>query len=442
MLKRYYHVKSIGEGAFATVQLYTLIDSGIKVAIKQLKRAHYNNTDYVHRFCREIAILQELEGHSNIIRILDHSMTPDLYAYVMPLANTNLQKYINLKNNSLELKHRLGIFERVLRAIEYAHSRGVLHRDISPNNVLMFDNQKKLEVRVSDFGLGKLVKSTSDFTNSSVASYGHFYYVAPEQREKLKEANFQSDVYSLGKVLDFILTGKFPDTVHQTDFSTIVRKATFPDLHDRYLSVRELRDHYLTVKNLVFSTALPIRIELAKAVASRNFDWPRIHESMMFVYKEEDVYKDFFEPILGLFSDFAMLKDYCQTLGAATGDFARRFVEKLTELPKVKWPYASTDDIANFLTQMYILASENSIRFDCLTGLWYLGYERGFYGPQEALRDLLDVQSVPESIQGDFADFILQSSISKGKKAVPLEDLVKLGIPSIIRNAVIVKSGR
>lgn len=142
----------------------------------------------------------------------------------MPFAPNNLHDYIKKYNNNLDLDVRLSLFNQILDAIELAHSMDVLHRDLSAYNVLLNENN---QVWVSDFGLGKDYTNLSDQGYSSVPGYGSMMYVAPEQQDNLENATRKSDVYSLGKLLYFILTGRDPRTTNDIDmFSSLINKAT------------------------------------------------------------------------------------------------------------------------------------------------------------------------------------------------------------------------
>lgn len=207
----------IGEGGFA--KTYHIRYNGGECCLKKLKDEEKNDDDSTKRFRREIELLELLNGHPNIIDLIDANKD-ELY-YVMPFANkSNLEKYCQNKTLTEEIK--LNIFDQILNAIVYAHSKGIIHRDLNPRNILVFESNGKLNVKVADFGLGKNYDKNSNYTKSKTHSLGQEDYAAPEQLTSLKEATFQSDIYSLGLLLYFIWTGKKPRQRRHTGFIDII----------------------------------------------------------------------------------------------------------------------------------------------------------------------------------------------------------------------------
>ncbi|AYB40260.1 serine/threonine-protein kinase [Brevibacillus laterosporus] len=216
--------------------------SGRIVAVKQLKSVFVTNSDYVYRFKREIELLERLNGVQHIVPCLDKELDDVnlVYRYMMPFATFNLYNYIRNNNNKISLEERIHIYDQVLEGMRYAHSEKILHRDIAPNNVLLFMNKDGIEVKISDFGLGKDYKSLSNFTKS-VGMYGQQLYVAPEQYEQLNNATEQSDIYSLGKLLYFVITGRDPLTIQSgVKFQGIIQKAVRDNPKERFESIEEL----------------------------------------------------------------------------------------------------------------------------------------------------------------------------------------------------------
>lgn len=138
----------VGEGSFAIVVRYRDKD-GKKFAVKRLKSKLCGNAPDLKRFYSEIQMLKKLKGTPNIVPIIEANVAEKLY--IMPYADTNLQTFIEKNNQSLPMTARLEIFNGVLNAIVCAHQEQIIHRDITPNNVLRVDGIWL----VADFGLGK-----------------------------------------------------------------------------------------------------------------------------------------------------------------------------------------------------------------------------------------------------------------------------------------------
>ncbi len=204
--EKYKKIELIGEGGFGVVYQAKKKGSKKVVAYKELTTSmiRFQNHEY-DRFKQEVEIQSELQ-HPNVVAILDHDLSASPPWFTMPLAQCNLAEWIEksgvIKDSQL-LNH---IYGQILAGVKYAHSKRVIHRDLKPENILFFEN---LLVKIGDFGLGKLVDSNSgiSLTNSS-DSLGSLYYAAPEQLESTKDANFQSDIYSLGKILYYCVTGR------------------------------------------------------------------------------------------------------------------------------------------------------------------------------------------------------------------------------------------
>jgi serine/threonine protein kinase len=245
----------IGSGYFCDVKKYTDEASGILYAVKQLKKRFHKNEEYRYRFLREIELLKLLQESENVIELI--SADKDNLLYIMPLATSNLYNHIKKKNNTLELEIRYNIVSQIISAIEIAHSKNILHRDISPNNILLFESNGQLLIKVSDFGLGKNKESLSHYTKSSVSGYGQILYVAPEQREKLNSATVKSDIYSLGKLVYFVFTGKDPDNQKPFELSSLVIKSTQENPELRFSSINEFKEHFKSLRDLMLNQKIP-----------------------------------------------------------------------------------------------------------------------------------------------------------------------------------------
>lgn len=248
VMNRLEYISVVGAGYFAEVHKYRDKDTGTKYALKRLKRRNAENTAYVTRFKTEVSILQDLQGHPNIVSIIECDIDENQkrFNYLMPLLDTDLEKYIGKHNSKDEFKFvkRLEIFSQILSAMKFAHEKGKWHRDLSPRNVLLDEVQ---HVYVCDFGLGKDFEEIRSKEYSNVEGYGTFDYVAPEQKANLSDATEKSDIYSLGRLLYFILTGKTPNTNYKAAgvFEPLIKKAAEDEPDDRFETVFLFEDEYI-----------------------------------------------------------------------------------------------------------------------------------------------------------------------------------------------------
>jgi eukaryotic-like serine/threonine-protein kinase len=212
-------------GFFCEVTKFT-DENGKEFARKTLKKMHVKNDDYRYRLTREIDLLKELQGHKHIIELIDYSKSEADVWYLMPYAKQNLYDYIKDNNQKLAKEERFQLAEQIISAIKYAHDKNKLHRDISPSNILLLEDEGMLIVKVCDFGLGKDRESLSFHTKSSASGYGQILYVAPEQKIQLNKSTNKSDIYSLGKLMYFIFTGRDPNNYKSFELDTLYTKAT------------------------------------------------------------------------------------------------------------------------------------------------------------------------------------------------------------------------
>lgn len=174
-----------------------------EVAIKVLPHELMRNLKTLARFKRELKMIASLE-HPAIVPVYDVGEENGQPYYVMRyMSGGTLRRWIN--NGKLSLQDTADIIERVALGLEYAHQKGIVHRDLTPDNIL-FDNHNN--PYITDFSLAKLIADTFR-TNSGNGFIGTPEYISPEQAQSLP-VDHRADVYGLGVILYEMLTGKKP----------------------------------------------------------------------------------------------------------------------------------------------------------------------------------------------------------------------------------------
>ncbi len=229
----------IGSGGFADV--YRAVDrkragsSAPLVAVKLLRDVTSVDPEAIRRFVRELRLLEQLE-HPNVIRVLGHGETSeDGVWYAMPLAQGSLAAYVEEIDG--KVPEILDLMRQVCAGLSYVHEQGIFHRDLKPGNVLRTANGAWA---ISDFGLAvEAERHTTVLTSTLRAGLGSWWYTAPEQWKAARTATHLSDVYSLGKVLQELVTGEAPvnSDMSPGPLRPIVERATANRPEDRYDSV-------------------------------------------------------------------------------------------------------------------------------------------------------------------------------------------------------------
>ena len=199
---RYEIIELIGSGGMANVYKALCHRLNRYDAVKIMRDETAANTELRRRFCAESQAVAML-SHPNIVSVYDVSHSDDVEYIVMEfIEGITLKQYLQ-KKSVLEPAEVLDFTIQIAKALEHAHSKGIIHRDIKPQNIMLL---KDGMIKVADFGIASL---ESDIEENNGEAVGSVHYIAPEQaRGQAPDA--RSDIYSLGIVMYEMLTGKLP----------------------------------------------------------------------------------------------------------------------------------------------------------------------------------------------------------------------------------------
>ena len=200
---RYRIIEKIGEGGMAQVYRAqcTLLDR--TVAVKVLRPQYASDEEFVARFLREAQAAARL-SHPNVVNVYDVGKEGDTHYIVMEYVPGQTLKQVILEHAPLAVGQAVNIAEQILLALQHAHGRGIIHRDVKPHNILITSEGR---VKVTDFGIARAA-SASGLTETGIV-LGSVHYFSPEQA-KGQTVGIQSDLYSLGIILYEMLTGRLP----------------------------------------------------------------------------------------------------------------------------------------------------------------------------------------------------------------------------------------
>jgi len=199
---RYEILDVIGTGGMAVVYRARCHRLNRLVAIKILKDELSQDAEFRRRFHAESQAVAML-SHTNIVNVYDVSHSDNVDYIVMELIDgITLKQYMQQKQ-TLNWREALHFSTQIAKALEHAHSRGIIHRDIKPHNIMIL---KDGSVKVADFGIARVSSAQSTLTREAL---GSVHYISPEQAKGSK-IDYRSDLYSLGVVLYEMLTGRTP----------------------------------------------------------------------------------------------------------------------------------------------------------------------------------------------------------------------------------------
>lgn len=208
--RRYRVDRLLGVGGMGAVYEVTHLALGKTYALKVLHQIYGRDPDLIDRFMREARAATQT-GHPNIIDVMDIGTMEggDLFFVMELLDGTDLLRLIN-QGGPMAFRRAVFIARQIARAVGAAHEAGIIHRDLKSENVVLVDKDGETDfVKVLDFGICKQVDGGDSAKTTPGMVMGSPDYMAPEQAAGA-EANAASDVYALGTILFFMLTGRLP----------------------------------------------------------------------------------------------------------------------------------------------------------------------------------------------------------------------------------------
>ena len=235
-----FDLKLIGNGSYANVYKYK--DTFYNRPFI-LKRAKKELTDKeVARFKREFDVMNDLSS-PYILEV--YCYNPDKNEYIMEYMDYTLDGYIAAHNSTLTIIQRKGIAQQILRAFDYLHSKGHLHRDISPKNILIKEYDDTLVVKLSDFGLVKIPDSTLTTVNTEFKGYFNDPALVVEG---FNTYSIVHETYALTRVIYFVMTGKTnTEKIANQNLRAFVERGLNPDKSKRFQNIRDMISAFKTI---------------------------------------------------------------------------------------------------------------------------------------------------------------------------------------------------
>lgn len=196
----------LGAGAMATVYKAKQISLDRIVAIKKLPKKFSSNPQFIERFFAEGRAAAQL-NHPNIVQAFDVGNEGDLYYFVMEYVEGRSVHDDIVTHKRYKESEAIDIAIQVAEALEHAHDRGLIHRDVKPKNIMI---TREGVVKLADMGLARAMSDVEAAEAEAGRAFGTPYYISPEQIRGEKDIGPPADIYSLGVTLYHMVTGSVP----------------------------------------------------------------------------------------------------------------------------------------------------------------------------------------------------------------------------------------
>ncbi|WP_176533028.1 protein kinase domain-containing protein [Priestia megaterium] len=235
LLKRFFKdgKKRIGEGAFAEVY-----QTSSNLAFKKVIS---NKKDEVSRFKREFKLMYDNRDIKGVLKVFEFFEGENQFS--MELAQSNLRDF--LTQQSLNVKQKIKLIYKLIDIIDELHKREIIHRDLHPGNILFVNNKMK----VADFGFAKKLDEVHSHKTMQTAAIGVYAFTSPEQQLNLKNATKKSDIFAIGKIINYVFTEDPNNSNH--DLGSICSRATANDPESRFDECLEMKKSIQDIENFV-----------------------------------------------------------------------------------------------------------------------------------------------------------------------------------------------
>lgn len=235
-----FDLKLIGSGSYANVYKYKDTFYNRPFILKRVKKELTDKE--MARFKREFDVMNDLSS-PYILEV--YCYNPDKNEYIMEYMDYTLDGYIAAHNSTLTIIQRKGIAQQILRAFDYLHSKGHLHRDISPKNILIKEYDDTLVVKLSDFGLVKIPDSTLTTVNTEFKGYFNDPALVVEG---FNTYGIVHETYALTRVIYFVMTGKTnTEKITNQNLRNFVERGLNPDKTKRFQNIRDMISAFKTI---------------------------------------------------------------------------------------------------------------------------------------------------------------------------------------------------
>ncbi len=212
--QRYRIIRRIGHGGMGQVYLAEHRMMGRTVVLKTIRLDSAENPALVERFHREVRASAKL-SHSNVVAVYDAEHSADtLFLAMEYLQGEDLLSVVR-RTGRLDGPTACIMLRQATAGVKHAHDRGVIHRDIKPNNLFLVRGEESIGpgvVKVLDFGLAKVLQDAGVYQYGTPAGFamGTIGFMSPEQATDTRSAGIQADIFSLGRTLYYLVSGKLP----------------------------------------------------------------------------------------------------------------------------------------------------------------------------------------------------------------------------------------